>query len=359
LAIFSFTFVIRKMLRLVYSTRIRSWICAALILIPLNAFGQNTRPNSELPQIEAILAELKTKNLSAERIATIRAGAFELVAAGRFQAAAQVFEGLLAAVPRDQQAAYGAALSLFNLKQLIQARELAKLAVAYSLQDKSKKADALVLLGVILAVEGDNAAALSAVREAAQLAPAKFDAQFALGRALYGAGDLANAIAAFRKAVVLQPQHPEARFFLATTLEAAGDYRQSRDAYLELIRLRPGLAEGHLGLGVLLTKLEGGKSPAAIAELTRAVALDGNLYEARVALGKALVKSGRPADAIAHLQLAASLAPGNPEPHYQLALAYRRLGNTAAAASATARVNEINASRRGARTRTATAPEKN
>lgn len=347
------------MLRLVYSNKLRSWICGALILVPLNALGQKTPSDPEILQVEQVLAELKTRNLSAERIATIRASAFQLVATGRNEVAAQIFEALLAAVPRDQQAAYGAALSLFNAKKLIQARELAKLAADYSLQDKSRKADALVLLGVILAVEGDNAAALAAVRQAVQLAPEKFDAQFALGRALYGAGDLTNAVLAFRKAVALQPQHPEARFFLATTLEAAGEYGPARNAYIELIRLRPDSAEGHLGLGVLLTKLEGGKSSAAIEELSKAVALRADLYEARVALGKALIKAGRAAEAVSHLKTAASLAPGNPESHYQLALAYRRLGNTVEAANSTARVNEINASRRGARTGVVPVPDKN
>jgi Flp pilus assembly protein TadD len=123
-----------------------------------------------------------------------------------------------------------------------------------------------------------------------------------------------------------------------------------------LIRTNPGSAEGHLGFGVLLTKIEGGKSAQAIVELSKAVELKSDLYEARVALGKAFIRAGRFQEAIPHLDVAASLAPGNPEPHYQLGLAYRRLGNSAAAASAAARVNEINASRRGATKRSATSP---
>ena len=324
------------------------WICVALFLLPAFVLGQAPLSQSETAKVERLLSELKTRNLSPERIAGIRATGFALVAAGRYQPAAQIFEAVLAAVPRDQQAAYGAALSLFNLQRLIQARELAKLAIDYARADKARKADSLVLLAVIVAVEGDNTTALASVRQAVALAPENFDAQFALGRALYGAGDLANSIVAFRKAVTLRSQHRQARFFLATTLEAAGDYAAAREAYTELIRLDPNSVEGHLGLGVLLTKLEGGKSSMAIDELSKAVALGGDVYEARVALGRALIKAGRPHEAIAHLQAAAALAPGNPEPHYQLALAYRRLGNTAAAASASARVNEINASRRGA-----------
>jgi tetratricopeptide (TPR) repeat protein len=333
---------------------LRILIGLVLTVAPLSVLAQVTAPDAE--QIERLLRELKTPNVSAERIAAIRAVGFQLVADGRFDAAAPIFEGVLAAKPKDQQATYGAALSLFNLKRLIQARELAKLAVDYAGTDKTRKADALILLGVIQAVDGDNSTALANVRLAVQLAPENFDANFALGRALYGIGDLNNAVKAFRKAVSLNPKHPQALFFLATTLELAGDYMSAREAYLDLIRTNPGSAEGHLGFGVLLTKIEGGKSAQAIVELSKAVELKSDLYEARVALGKAFIRAGRFQEAIPHLDVAASLAPGNPEPHYQLGLAYRRLGNSAAAASAAARVNEINASRRGATKRSATSP---
>ena len=329
-----------------FKTGFRSFICAVLIIVPASILAQ-TSPSQDSDELERLLIELKAPRISPERIAAIRAVGFQLVAVGRFDAAVPIFEGVLAAKPRDQQATYGTALALFNLKRLIQARELAKLAVDYAGADNARRADALILLGVIQAVEGDNTDALATVRRAVQLAPDNFDANFALGRALYGAGDLNNAIRSFRKAVTLKPKHPQAQFFLATTLEAAGDYAAARESYLELIRIEPDSAEGHLGFGVLLTKIEGGKSARAISELSKAVELKSDLYEARVAFGKALIKAGRSQEAIPQLEAAALLAPGNPEPHYQLGLAYRRLGNTAAAANAAARVNEINASRRG------------
>lgn len=333
-----------------------SWIGAAIVFVPIFVYGQAVPAKTDAVQVEQLLRELKTPNISQERILAIRSVGFEMVAASQYEAAAAIFEGVLAANPRDPQAAYGSALSLFNLKRLIQARELARLSIDYSGQDQARKAHALVLLGVILAVEGDTSAALAAVRQAVQLAPDNFDAQFALGRALYGSSDLGSAVLAFRKAVSLKPQHTQARFFLATTLEAAGEYGLAREAYNDLIRLDPNFAEGHLGLGVLLTKMVSGQSSEAISELAKAVSLQGDLYEARVALGRALIKAGRPQEAISHLEEAARLAPKNPEPLYQLALAYRRSGNAAAAAGVSARVAEINASRRGATKPTVTPP---
>jgi Flp pilus assembly protein TadD len=47
------------------------------------------------------------------------------------------------------------------------------------------------------------------------------------------------------------------------------------------------------------------------------------------------------------LRRAAELAPSNPEPHYQLALAYRRMGRNEEAAAETAIVERIHQLRRG------------
>jgi Flp pilus assembly protein TadD len=50
---------------------------------------------------------------------------------------------------------------------------------------------------------------------------------------------------------------------------------------------------------------------------------------------------------VTYLRRAAELAPTNPEPHYQLALAYRRLGMKDKALEETAIVKRIHETRRG------------
>jgi Flp pilus assembly protein TadD len=301
----------------------------------------NVQPDTE--QVARVLADLKAKRLDAQ---AGRALGFQLISLGRYDEAWLVFDTVLSNSQQDQQAAYGGALALFNLKRFSAAKELAMTAVSLAGSEASRESDALVILGVILAVEGDNQAALRAVNRAAELSPNSFDAQFSLGRALYGSRDLARAVECFRKSVTLRPTDGRARFFLATTLEELGDYVAAKQAYGELIELQPNSAEGHLGLGVLLTKLDANNYSEAISELRKAVSLDSNLYEARIALGKSLIKAGRAAEAVEHLRHATLLAPNNPEPHYQLAIAYRRLGDVAGAARASAKVNEINSSRR-------------
>lgn len=286
-----------------------------------------------------------------------RAAGFASVSAGRFDAAAAIFDAVREVMPADRAALYGGALARFNLGRIPEAEVLARRAADGGDSPPSSgeiaRADVLVLLGVILAVKGDNVGALAAVAEAATLAPSNFDAQFALGRARFGAGDPAGAAKAFRVAVALRPGDARARFFLATALENAGDDAAALDAYRELVALNSQIAEGHMGVGVLLVKRGGAQIDEGIAALERAVSLNGALYEGRVALGRALIRRGRPAAALAHLRRAAELAPDNPEPHYQLSLAYRRLGRTAEADAERGVVKKLHEAHRGRSDKTA------
>ena len=279
-----------------------------------------------------------------------------LLRAGRFGEAADLFTALAERKPRDPDILYGQALATFNTGRVAEAERLARQAVNEALSDEhqskgtdrvERSADALVLLAVILAVRGDDASALKVVQQAVQLAPQHFDAQLALGRALFGIGDDGGAIRAFRAARALQPANAQALFFLATALERSGEIKAALATYRELIVVKPNMFEGHLGLGALLLKRGGTEAEEGLKELERALEVNSNLYEAHVALGRALIARGRPADAIAHLHRAAELAPENPEPHYQLSLAYRRLGRKEEAAAQSAIVKRIHESRRG------------
>ncbi|NJM54247.1 MAG: tetratricopeptide repeat protein, partial [Blastocatellia bacterium] len=111
--------------------------------------------------------------------------------------------------------------------------------------------------------------------------------------------------------------------------------------------LSPNNADGNLGLGVLLIKTEGDKSAKGLAALQKAVSLNPNLYEAQITLGKTLIRLNRASESIEPLQKAAKLAPNNPEPHFQLAIAYRKLGKKAEAEAENAIVKKIHESRRG------------
>ena len=329
------------------------------------AGGQPPRVDADVAQLVALARDARSDAAALERA---RRAGYELLGAGRFGDAERVFAALLKRQPYDYATLYGAALSLFNLRRVAEAEPLARAAImdaiplsfevgleegnspATQAAAKRRAADAHTLLGYILAARGDTAGSLAEVREAVRLAPDHFDAQFALGRALYGAGDAVAAAAAFGEAVRLRPADAQARFFHATALERANEPAAAEREYRELVARAPRDVRGHLGLGVLLTKAGGAAAAEGVESLLRAVALDPDSYEARAALGRALVRASRHAEAVEHLVRAAALAPDNPEPQFQLAIAYRRLGRTDDAARASAAVRSIHERRRGVST---------
>ncbi len=340
--------------------------CAFIFNAPafgaLAASGGAARQAEQLTaaRVAQAVAEAKRAPLADEAFARLLALGYRLVSEQRFNEAAELFGALAEQRPRDSSALYGAALANLNLSRTIPAERFARLAVHEALTSASvanlpppaqrerqaRAADALVLLAVVVAFRGADAEALKAARQAVQLSPEHFDAQFTLGRALYGAGDFTGAARAFRAAAGLKPENVEASFFLATALERSGDADGALAAYRGLVARRPGAHEGHMGLGVLLVKRGGAGVEEGMKALARALEINPDLYEARVTLGRMLVARGRAAEAVEHLKRAAALAPDNPEPHYQLSLAYRRLGRTQEAAAESAIVKRIHESRR-------------
>jgi tetratricopeptide (TPR) repeat protein len=302
-----------------------------------------------------LLEALRQNPTNSDAQKDARAFGVQLLRDRNYQKAAELFIALREAVPEDPATLYGGALAFFNLQRNAEAESWVRAAIDKSAVKKTTStpatfaslADSLVLLGVILAVKGDNAGSLEVISRAVKIAPENFDAQFALGRARYGAGDPAGAARAFRAALVLRPKDRQAHFFLCTALEQAGDDSAALEAYRAFIRIAPDAAEAHLGLGVLLAKKEKADLNEAILELKKALVLDEKLYEGQVTLGKALIRSGRDAEALSHLKRAVELAPENPEPHYQLSIALRRLGKKEEADKETDRVKQIHESRRG------------
>lgn len=344
--------------------RLRPFALAVLVALTsvIASAQQPSGDRLETKQLIALVQEVRTNPSNKEKVMEARAVGFELLRAARYAEAVEVFDAIVDRHPADGLSLYGGAVALFNLRRLDESERVVRDAVRVSVAAtarptgnpssggetaKDQAAEALTLLGVILAVKGDHKGALSAVTKATALAPQNFDAQLALGRALFGTGNPAGAATAFRTAVALKPQDTKARFFLATALETAGDYDGALVEYRALLAINAKSAEGHLGLGVLLVKLGGEKMKEGIEALARAIALNGDLYEARIAIGRALIQQGRPGEAVEHLRRAVELAPKNPEPHYQLALAYRRLGKNQEAAEQEAIIQKLHAERRG------------
>lgn len=331
---------------------------ATVLVCVAAAQGQGTLPAA---QVVETIARVRASTPGEAGLVSAVALGQGLLIEQRYGEAGKLFDALLDKLPREPAVLYGAALANFNLGSPADAEPLVRSAVEIYLTDAGDRtraesmapdqrvhaADALVLLAVILGARGEDTKALENVQRAVVFAPEHFDAQFTLGRAFYSVGDSVAAVKAFRAALKLKPDDTRALFFLATALEGAGDRAAALGTYRDLIARTPQAAEGHLGLGAILIKRGGADIDKGIEELRTAVRIDPNLYEAQVTLGRALLIRQRVNDAVEHLQRAANLAPNNPEPHYQLALAYRRLGLKAKAAEESAIVKRIHETRRG------------
>ena len=309
-----------------------------------------------------ILAQLSLENLSpaktikkfqtrptAQNLAAVRQIGFALLGENKFDESEVVFSEILAKFPADGLSLYGKAVGLFNLKQYSEAENAAAKADAIFEKQKNNAAlaDVLVLSAVVAAVTGKNAAAVEKLKKAVALVPSHFDANLSLGRAFFGNGDLTASIASFRAALKQQPQNVKANFFLASALERNDNTADALDIYRKLIKIAPDLAEGYLGLGVLLVKTDGANSPEGLENLQQAVKINPNLYEAQITLGKTLLQQNKTEEALVYLQKAVELLPENPEPHYQLLQAFRKLGRKADADAEQAIIKKIHENHRG------------
>jgi tetratricopeptide (TPR) repeat protein len=279
----------------------------------------------------------------------IRKTGFGYLQKGNWESAQKIFENALNIAPQDALSLYGNSLALFNLNRQREAGDLVEKAteiLSKSKENDSLLADCLVLSAVISAVQNENLTAIEKLEKAVSLVPNHFDAHFSLGRAYFGNGEIDKSVNSFKKAVIIRPADARSYFFLATALERAGNNSEALAQYQKVLELSPNSADGNLGLAVLLLKTEGDKSEKGLAALQKAVALNPKLYEANITLGKTLIKINRANEAIAPLQKAAELAPNNPEPHFQLSIAYRKLGKKAEADAENAIVKKIHESRR-------------
>lgn len=172
--------------------------------------------------------------------------------------------------------------------------DLATATAAYSaiLEAVPTHPDALHLMGLIRAQQGDFAEAARLIRDA--IAGNAMIALYHgnLGRTLRALGDDPAAARALRDAVRLDPNEAAYHADLAAALFGTGDAHGARSRALMALDMKPDFAEAHLTLGLALQAIEGPTAPAATKELTRAAALNPALGGAHLGLGIARHESG-------------------------------------------------------------------
>lgn len=142
-----------------------------------------------------------------------------------------------------------------------------------------------------------------------------------------------EAIEAYRNILAQDPKVPGIHYRIATilldtspTAESAAEAKKELEAELEI---NPKDAATVFVLGEVARRA--GNWDEAVRQFTRASQLDVGFMEAWFSLGLSLNAAGKYADAIAPLERYAKGVPDDPAGHYQLAIAYSRTGNKAAA----------------------------
>lgn len=142
-----------------------------------------------------------------------------------------------------------------------------------------------------------------------------------------------EAVQHWRAAARLAPSDPGLERQVAISLERAGDYQASLPLLQRLHAREPKSPELNFFLGETYLRLE--QPDKALAYLETAARLDPRLLPARASLGSALMRLGRAAEAIPHLQAALEIDE-DASLHFQLARAYQASGHAEKAKQAMA-----------------------
>ncbi len=220
---------------------------------------------------------------------------------------------------------------------------------------------ALLQLARLQSGDGDAAGALDSLREARELAPSSEDVlsafaqvslaarmpfpaittlqsltrmcpevadhHYLLGVALMQVGDLPGAVDTLREAERLEPDRPLTLVALGLALNGRKLFAEAKSFLLRSLELDPESADALAALAESeegLTELE-----AAEAHAERALARESYQATALLVMGTIRMKQGRFVEARDALERAVAASPDSPKAHYQLSLAYARLGEEA------------------------------
>jgi tetratricopeptide (TPR) repeat protein len=152
------------------------------------------------------------------------------------------------------------------------------------------------------------------------------------------------ALREYKEVLAAAPRRPGIRFrigrvLLAQSDASGGDVAGARQAFEEELQLDPTNANAAYELGEIHRKA--GELEPARALFQQAVAHHPTFEHALVGLGRTEIALGRPAEALPHLTAALAIDRNDEVACYQLAQAYRALGDTVAQEKALAEFNRV------------------
>ncbi len=237
-------------------------------------------------------------------------------------------------------------------------------------------ADARILLGTTLALQGDRGDSLQQLSEAVRLKPGSAEAYRALGMALARFVETKAARQAFEKAIELNPKLADTHVDLSLILSQSGEWSLAREhldraiqilgdrqaaarayylragihgeqneleasrADLErAVQLRPDFADAWSDLGAVRRNLL--DDAGALSAFERAVRIDPGNGKAQFRLGSEYLHSGKPHLAVQHLREALRLDPDDRATLYNLQMALRANGQDEQAKGVEGRMAEL------------------
>ena len=185
-----------------------------------------------------------------------------------------------------------------------------------------------------------------AMQRLQEVAPDSVWRHLASGDLFESQGDYALAIREYRRVIALEPNRPGIHYRLGRVLLKAKEADSRAEALKQFgqeLNIDPTNARAAYEAGEVYRR--SGQFSKALALFTKALTNYPNFEEAHVGLGRVLIHENKPDQAIAHLQKALSLDPEDDVAYFQLAQAYRQLGNAAEQRKALAAFQRIQAER--------------
>jgi protein O-GlcNAc transferase len=233
---------------------------------------------------------------------------------GQLEVARELCQELLVREPAHVDARRLLALTLLRTDR----RSDAVTELRRALQLRPKDASLLANLGSVLSELGRHDEAIGCLRQAQQQLPGSAPLQYNVGNAYMAGQCHKEALVCFAHAIALQPSFAAAHNNLGVCYRALGDAEHAMASFRSAIALKPTYAEAHANLGALLA--HAGRHAEAVSALKQAVLLDARDEPSMVELRRALVATGELASALALFEHGVTAASADYHNEYGCAL---------------------------------------
>ena len=176
--------------------------------------------------------------------------------------------------------------------------------------------DALNLLGVVRAQQGQYQEAKLLIAKAVALDPRHAGALSNLGNVLSELGRPQEAVESLTRALALEPDNVDAAYNLGNAFSKARRYEEALERYRDVLRRRPSFTAAQFAYSEALRQM--GRHEEALAVLEQVIAREPRSYDAENRRGAILRELGRPEEALRAFDASIALDPTQTEPYLAL-----------------------------------------